>query len=174
MVMIQCPECKKKISDGAEECPKCGYSITIEERKESVALAESQEAQAKSCGTVMGVGCLTIVLAVVVGTYLDSDKPRATTALERMSVVFQGGHSKVAIKMKLDVAFDLFGLRANEENYNRYGSVLVSLRKGMEVQEMEILDCAIAFAIEAGGVTDLSADLGEIMALCAATLKTKW
>jgi len=28
MALITCPECKKKISENAESCPKCGYRIT--------------------------------------------------------------------------------------------------------------------------------------------------
>ncbi|MFH0888396.1 MAG: hypothetical protein V1871_04235 [Planctomycetota bacterium] len=31
MALIKCPECKGKISDTTDSCPKCGYKITPEE-----------------------------------------------------------------------------------------------------------------------------------------------
>ena len=31
MALINCPECGKEVSDSAEMCPNCGYSIVIEE-----------------------------------------------------------------------------------------------------------------------------------------------
>jgi len=30
MALIACPECKKKISESASNCPNCGYQITPE------------------------------------------------------------------------------------------------------------------------------------------------
>ena len=33
MALIECPECKKEISDKAKECPHCGYPIVKKEEK---------------------------------------------------------------------------------------------------------------------------------------------
>lgn len=32
MALIECPECKKQISDTAASCPQCGYSIAVKEQ----------------------------------------------------------------------------------------------------------------------------------------------
>lgn len=40
MALIQCSECGQTISDKAEKCPKCGYSI-VQEEKETVAEAKT-------------------------------------------------------------------------------------------------------------------------------------
>jgi len=50
------------------------------------------------------------------------------TALDKLLVVFQGGYSKQQIQSRLDQAFRLYGVPVTEENYIRYGSILVSLR----------------------------------------------
>ena len=34
MALIPCPECKKRISETAESCPKCGYELTPEKVEE--------------------------------------------------------------------------------------------------------------------------------------------
>ena len=34
MSLINCPECKQPVSEKAEKCPRCGYTIT---RKQSAA-----------------------------------------------------------------------------------------------------------------------------------------
>ena len=34
MARIRCPECRKKISETADSCPKCGYKLTPEEAEE--------------------------------------------------------------------------------------------------------------------------------------------
>lgn len=41
MALINCPECNQEISDQAAKCPKCGYPIKAEQRKEAVASAIS-------------------------------------------------------------------------------------------------------------------------------------
>jgi hypothetical protein len=68
------------------------------------------------------------------------------SALDRLLIVFQGEHSKKQIQSKLDQAFRLYDVPITEENYTRYGSILVSLRRdaGNGVTEMEILDHSIS------------------------------
>ena len=41
MALINCPECSQEISDQAAKCPKCGYPIKAEQRKEAVTSAIS-------------------------------------------------------------------------------------------------------------------------------------
>ena len=74
-----------------------------------------------------------------------SDTEPPNSALDTMSIVFQGKHTKRQIQSRLDQAFRLYGIPITEENYLRYGSILVSLRRdaGSSATEMEILDQAI-------------------------------
>jgi hypothetical protein len=59
MAMITCPECKKKISETANSCPKCGYQLT----PEKIAEIKKKEQQAlKGCG----IGCLSVIVIFVV------------------------------------------------------------------------------------------------------------
>ena len=73
----------------------------------------------------------------------------ATDPLSQMVVTFEGGHSRAAIKEKLDTAMKLYGLKINDENYSRAGSVLVTLRQfaqkrgRTDVTEMRLLDYMI-------------------------------
>lgn len=90
------------------------------------------------------------------------------SALDKMELVFQGGHSKERIKSKLDQAFRLYGVPINEDNYNRYGSVLVRLRKEIGgATEMEILDHTIR-----SHVSGVSVKLEEMMALSVVAIKS--
>ena len=58
MALITCPECKKRISDSTDSCPKCGYKLT----PEIIAEIRKKELQAqKGCG----IGCLSIIVIII-------------------------------------------------------------------------------------------------------------
>jgi len=57
MSLIQCPECKKKISDTTDSCPNCGYKLTPEK------IAEIKK-KAKMTLKVCGIGCLSIIIVI--------------------------------------------------------------------------------------------------------------
>lgn len=59
MTLIQCPECKKNISETAVNCPKCGWHLTPEQVSK---IKGNQEARRKK----NGLGCLLIVAIFVV------------------------------------------------------------------------------------------------------------
>jgi hypothetical protein len=73
MALIGCPDCKKKISDSANNCPFCGYPLT----PETVAKLKHQE-QKKKRDT--GIGCFFILAAILFGSFLASlTSPKKTT-----------------------------------------------------------------------------------------------
>lgn len=80
MALIPCPECKKKISDTSENCPKCGYKLTLEK------IAEIKE-QEKETQKQVGIGCV-VIFAIFIAMYLicsnspDSIKKTTKTAEE--------------------------------------------------------------------------------------------
>ena len=94
-------------------------------------------------------------------------------ALEMMEQVFVGNHTQAQIKERLDRAMELYGEARTEENYLKYGSVLVRLRKEISgATEMNILACVIGAHVPE--MTTLP-ELHKIMAVCAATLaKCAW
>lgn len=50
MAMIKCPECKTEISDKADSCPKCGYSLAKDRKKKQ----QSRNA----------AGCLVLMIVI--------------------------------------------------------------------------------------------------------------
>ena len=54
MSLIQCPECKKEISDSAEKCPHCGYQLTAE---------VVDQAKKKTSGKT--IGCLILIAFII-------------------------------------------------------------------------------------------------------------
>ncbi|MBM3859287.1 MAG: hypothetical protein FJ395_06520 [Verrucomicrobia bacterium] len=53
MAMIQCPECKKQVSNEADKCPNCGIPI----KRGLLGKAGTER--------VINVGCLVILLVLV-------------------------------------------------------------------------------------------------------------
>jgi len=86
---------------------------------------------------------LLVAMMITLAGCSDTEPP--TSALDTMLIVFQGKHTKREIQSRLDQAFRVYGIPVTEENYMRYGSILVSLRRdaGSSATEMEILDQAI-------------------------------
>lgn len=68
-------------------------------------------------------------------------------ALTMIETVFVGDYTRAEIKSRLDMAMRLFDLPITEDNYNRAGSVLVTLRKEASVAEMDILDHMIRSSV---------------------------
>lgn len=59
-MLVDCPECKKKISDQATSCPHCGYMLrntNIEERPGYTPMPHNEGCFLQT----MNVGCLAVV-----------------------------------------------------------------------------------------------------------------
>ncbi len=63
------------------------------------------------------------------------------TALEQMEIAFVGDYSYDEIKSRIDSVMQQYGLSTTNENYSRFGSSLVAVRKETGAPEMEILTC---------------------------------
>jgi uncharacterized membrane protein YvbJ len=70
MALIVCPECKKKVSETASNCPKCGYQLTPE--KISEIKKNEQQAKKVAIGCLSVIGILLIILFLIVSISLDS------------------------------------------------------------------------------------------------------
>ena len=74
----------------------------------------------------------------------NSEDFSSKSALAMLELAFEGDYSRQEIKLRIDRVMQLYGLPITEENYSRFGSVLVALRKETGVPEMEILTCMSA------------------------------
>ena len=77
MALIACPECKKKISDSAGNCPNCGYQLTPEKISE---IKKKQQAGVIGCLAVIAILCI----ASLIGSFL-SDSPKTKTSTPSVS-----------------------------------------------------------------------------------------
>jgi hypothetical protein len=66
MALLPCPECKKKISETAGQCPHCGYQLTAD------VIAKSKENQARS-KKYAGIGCLGLIVLMIIISMLGKD-----------------------------------------------------------------------------------------------------
>ena len=98
-----------------------------------------------------------VVLFVLIGFFSGGDDNRSTsntkstsdtkntiekmTALEQMEIAFVGSYSYSEIKNRIDTVMQLYGLSMTNENYSRFGSALVGVRKETGTPEMDILTC---------------------------------
>lgn len=74
------------------------------------------------------------------------------SVMDTMALAFEGQPSKASIKAKMDEAFSVWNVPKTDDNYSRYGSVLVSLRKESgRFTEMELLHYVIHFHNEDTG-----------------------
>jgi hypothetical protein len=85
------------------------------------------------------------------------------SALDKMAVVFKGGYARDQIDSVLSRVMTQFGEPLTEANYNRWGSILIRMRKESTVPEMEILACMKEMLAQF--------EMGPAAALCAAARK---
>jgi hypothetical protein len=84
MALIQCPECKKNISETAANCPKCGWHLTPEKVLKIKAQQAEEQAQQQKVHDFLhkpmtGKGCLVIVAIfvglIIIGVVSDKNQP---------------------------------------------------------------------------------------------------
>lgn len=64
MSLISCSECNKKVSDKADACPHCGAPTNLGKKKYR---SQVKKDRVKRRSNVQGAGCLTIIVAIVLG-----------------------------------------------------------------------------------------------------------
>jgi hypothetical protein len=73
MALIECPECKKEISDKAKECPHCGYPIVKkEEKKKQETKKRFSSKKYKYTGFICSIPCALILLLFLLGITFNS------------------------------------------------------------------------------------------------------
>lgn len=82
MALITCPECKKRISDSANHCPKCGYELKPSKIVELI----GKEKQNQKRGAI---GCLSIIAIIVLVAVFAPSTPES--AEKRMKYSAQAG-----------------------------------------------------------------------------------
>jgi hypothetical protein len=75
----------------------------------------------------------------------DASMSEKSDAIYKMSQIFQGNPSEDELEDKLDRCIKLYGYEPNEENYNKFGSVLVTLVESDNkiYSELQLLECII-------------------------------
>ena len=66
MSLINCPECKKEISDKAEACPQCGCPIKSDSRKINAQLKTIQLTSKKLKGNILFASILFWIHVLVI------------------------------------------------------------------------------------------------------------
>ena len=108
------------------------------------------------------IAIVITAISLLISGCSDSD----SEALDKMFAVFVGNHSKGEIQLNLDQALRLYGVQISEDNYNRYGSVLVRLRRDIGgATEMEILEHVIK-----SHIPGVSVELHQMMAISVVAL----
>ena len=69
MALINCPECKKKISETVDSCPHCGYKFSSGETKE---LKQKQNQNA-----IIGFIVLAVIIFVLIKLCSGGDRPES-------------------------------------------------------------------------------------------------
>jgi large conductance mechanosensitive channel len=74
MALVECPDCKKSISELASDCPNCGYPLAEEEAKKKVKkkgvagfldFIRKQGVVGLAIGFIVGVATATVVNALI-------------------------------------------------------------------------------------------------------------
>ncbi|MBN2017668.1 MAG: hypothetical protein JW794_06030 [Candidatus Cloacimonetes bacterium] len=71
MSLIRCPECNNKISEYAQNCPRCGYILTPE-------IIKDIKKRDKKIQRDKGIGCLAFILLLVILVLISHYRGRDT------------------------------------------------------------------------------------------------
>lgn len=89
MALIECPECKRKVSDAAIKCPGCGYLIRNSASQENSFLSEKNIKR-----IIIGIVCVAVI-AIVIIVSGNSDDGRSSNRgyTSNYSSDYSGGYS---------------------------------------------------------------------------------
>lgn len=72
MALIQCPECKKQVSENADNCPNCGYKLTPEVK----ATIKAKQIKSKKTNRIFWLSMIVIIIvAIVVKNQFVEEQP---------------------------------------------------------------------------------------------------
>ena len=70
MALIKCPECGKKMSDKAEGCPHCGYSLKKDSSKTTL---NNLKGKCHGCENLPFCGGCRAIAYATTGDYMEED-----------------------------------------------------------------------------------------------------
>ena len=77
MALINCPECKKEISDKAKSCPNCGYELTPKRVSEKEILKKKG---GSGCGTWVIIAGVIIFILYLIGSSGDDNSSSSSSS----------------------------------------------------------------------------------------------
>lgn len=82
-----------------------------------------------------------ILVSIFISSCENNNKIKPTqSAIEMMTVVFDGKHTEIEVKSKMDAVMKAYNIEITEENYQKCGSVFLNLKKSTGIDEIAIID----------------------------------
>ena len=78
MAQINCPECKKVVSDAAKTCPHCGFQL-IEDEVQKPISKNNKPKKESGCLTVFIIGVVLLIIFYIIGSNGDNSSPSSST-----------------------------------------------------------------------------------------------
>jgi len=117
---INCPECRKKISNTAKHCPNCGYLISLEE----VAKLEAEAKRFESKIAYIGLVIVLLLLIPFVKYQLNNPAPTPTQPKETKTSTMAFIQCKEFVKRQLHspatANFPLLDYASRKDDINTY------------------------------------------------------
>lgn len=116
MALIPCPECKKRISETAESCPKCGCELTPEK-------VEEVKQKEKKLQTGIAIGCLIPILLFFVILMCPQKSPTPRQSERSTTARRQIGQEKPEVtRYKVQYRLARREYETTQSNYNQNSS----------------------------------------------------
>lgn len=82
MALINCPECKKEVSDLAKTCPHCGYQL-IKDKVQKTNIQSKKPKKESGCLTLFVIGVVLILIFYIIGSIGDNSSSSNSTSTNK-------------------------------------------------------------------------------------------
>lgn len=157
---MKCGHCNREIQNGEQSCGWCGYK-----KKPSPFGPKSVQSKISVWWWIAPIVALVLFSSIFGESNPTPNSSKSATPIEMMSAVFLGGHSSALIENGMRKLATQLGEPASQANYQKWGSILVALRKELNgVTEMQMLQCVLNTG-QSGSFADLAAICGTTLSL---------
>lgn len=133
MALINCPECKKEVSDSALSCPHCGFQLIEKKEKTEVNQIKKPKKKNEGCTTWLIIAAILIAFFYIIGSGGDNDSSSKPTPSSKF-LAYRYAENFVSEKLKSPSTAEFPGISEKDKHITSLGGDTYKIESWVDSQ----------------------------------------